>query len=93
MHRENDANHVPVSPTAALHDASDHVIYIGLNLSLRINAIVDDHIAVALVFAKLSALIFYFQFLRFSHEKTGTHALYGRSGGWAKACAVILNKC
>ena len=26
------------------------------------------------------------------HEKTGCHALWGRGGGWAKACDVILNK-
>ena len=26
------------------------------------------------------------------HEKTGCQALWGRGGGWAKACDVILNK-
>ena len=26
------------------------------------------------------------------HDKTGCHALWGRGGGWAKACDVILNK-
>ena len=52
---KNDANHVLVSTTTALHNAfKDHVIYIRLCMSLSINyAIVDDHVAVAIVFAKL----------------------------------------
>ena len=33
-----------------------------------------------------------FNFGAFSHGKTGTHALQGRGGGWAKACDVILTK-
>jgi hypothetical protein len=53
MHRENDANHVLVSTTTALHNAFKRPCNLHSPLSLRINAIVDDHIAVALLFAKL----------------------------------------
>jgi hypothetical protein len=58
MHRENDANHVLVSTTTALHNAL-RPCNLHSPLSLRINAIVNDHIAVAvaLVFAKLSFVL------------------------------------
>ena len=54
MHRENDANHVLVSTTTALHNALIRPCNLHSPLSLRINAIVDDHVAVVVVFAKLS---------------------------------------
>jgi hypothetical protein len=61
MHRENDAKMMKmityhaVSTTTALHNAQDHVIYIRLCLwlLLMIEQVVDDQVAVAVVFAKL----------------------------------------